>query len=59
MIGSMGSQIEGVKQAVQQLIPVLAENPNLGIVIITFTEGGRCVCVARQQQQQQSAVDLF
>lgn len=37
----MGSQIEGVKQAVRQLIPLLAENPNLGIAIITFTEGGR------------------
>lgn len=37
----MGSQIEGVKEAVQQLLPLLAENPNLGLVIITFTEGGR------------------
>ncbi|CAM9113857.1 unnamed protein product [Scytosiphon promiscuus] len=39
--GSMGSQIEGVKQAVCALIPLLAENPSLGIAIITFTEGGR------------------
>ncbi|CAM9332790.1 unnamed protein product [Ectocarpus sp. 6 AP-2014] len=38
--GSMGSQIEGVKRAVRELIPLLAENPNLGIVIVTFTEGG-------------------
>ncbi|CAM9404457.1 unnamed protein product [Ectocarpus fasciculatus] len=37
----MGSQIEGVKRAVRELIPLLAENPNLGIVIVTFTEGGR------------------
>lgn len=41
--GSMGSQIEGVKQAVRELIPLLAENPSLGIVIIAFTEGGRYV----------------
>ena len=41
--GSMGSQIQGVKNAVRELIPILAENPRLGVVIITFTEGGRCV----------------
>lgn len=38
--GSMGPKIEGTKQAVQQLLPLLAENPELGVVIITFTEGG-------------------
>ena len=43
--GSMESQIQGVKNAVRELIPILAENPRLGIVIITFTEGGRCVCM--------------
>lgn len=41
---SMTNQIQGVKNAVRELIPLLAENPGLGIVIITFTEGGgRCV----------------
>ena len=43
--GSMGSQIQGVKNAVRELIPILAKNPRLGIVIITFAEGGRCVCM--------------
>lgn len=38
--GSMGNQIQGVKDAVRELIPLLADNPGLGIVIITFTEGG-------------------
>ena len=41
--GSMGSKLEGTKQAIQQLLPLLAENPDLGVVIITFTEGrGGC-----------------
>lgn len=45
--GSMGNQIQGVKDAIRELIPLLAENPGLGIVIITFTEGGgRCVVCA-------------
>lgn len=36
--GSMGNQIEGLKVTVRELIPLIADNPSLGIAIITFTE---------------------
>lgn len=39
--GSMGQQIQGVKDAIQELLPLLAENSALGVVIITFTESNK------------------
>lgn len=39
--GSMGQQIEGVKDAIRELLPLLAENSALGVVIITFTESNK------------------
>ncbi|CAM9675910.1 unnamed protein product [Chrysoparadoxa australica] len=36
--GSMGSQIEGLKRCLRELMSLIAENPTMGIAIITYTE---------------------